>query len=359
MKPNLQTTTVWEDPDLDAHIDNEHRRLLIMATERGTTDGLSGRPGESDDLDVFIGFLRAGYSAAIAEIQRKLAPALQKTLGAGEVKEQSDRDAQDQKKIAKLRSQVEREPTPDPEQTTYYGPVIRCAIGILALLFIVVGDWKFLAASLENLGGSNLSSSLVALAISISLAVGVHALIVLIPRISKVIWRRLSWTGSLLFFIAIFWTLAYLRLHLGMYDTGNPGFFMVAFVFFNFLFLLAAWFIGTKFLVPGIYKLMEVRRHRQQHLKIQGLHSDIAAIDNEIALRGRQLRSSLTDKIKMHEHARSLEKTVNSYYRTAIGEYFRNNIENRTDSTPKCFSSPVPELDRIEYEVLSNADHHE
>lgn len=355
------TTTVqtqgpdtWDDHDFSSKVDQEHQRLLTGARRNGITDGLNEKPSVTDSLGIFTSFVTDGYNSLVAELQKRTSPAMLKILGAEEIKAREESDVQDKKEMAEIRATI-NEPKPQSESSLLWKPLLQLICGLIGLILIVAGDWRYLASSLEAIsGGGNLSASFIALAISISVAVTVHAMILLTPRIKRLLWRRFTRFGSLVFFLVLFYSLAYIRVYHFGYEGDNTTLFITSFVVFNFLMVFALWFVATKFIVPGFSALGEAWKHKKKIQKIDRLQTEINALDARIKLREKELRASLTDKIKIREYAKNMERKIQAYYRITWSEYLRSNMENRKGPTPMCFNSQPPELQRIEYNFVQD-----
>ncbi len=329
---------------LKEHINEEHKKYILEAQSLGRTHALSNLPPlNGGRLVAFMGILRTRYNSLLSYCNQALQPHHQLRLGAN----QKEANESDQQKASRELEEKQFDHSASRKQIidSFSSPVlVRFMIGILLIVIITIGDFSYIAKSLQTQGNSRLISIFIALAISTGVTVIGHIALYKISRTTSLVWK---WVIFLITFIsveAIFYGLSLMRsayLHVMSGNAISPLVFMGMNTLFFASVLLVAWYI----ILPTIPELKQAYQNLWKLQRSKKLAKDIKHIKDSSESKNNATKVFLEERLEIIVEAKALEAFITSMYEEAIEEYKKSNLARRSPGQfPDCFGDSTPTL---------------
>ncbi|MCC7452652.1 MAG: hypothetical protein IT222_00690 [Crocinitomix sp.] len=217
-------------------------------------------------------------------------------------------------------------------------------VRIICILF-VTADFFFSASSLQKIGFAFWAAHIVALAIGIGIYISAEMTPILISKINNKKGRVLVFIGILLFFIAIFYGLAYLRTS-GKVSNDGDTMRRISFVFLNlFLLLISIVFIWFSRVTQAEQEQLD--RYLLCVTKKEMARVAKANLEDKREQLHKEKQDALTAYNALVTYGSDMERRVIDAYHSAFAEYCSANVYHRYLSlekgTPPFFNNP-PEL---------------
>lgn len=217
-------------------------------------------------------------------------------------------------------------------------------VRIICVLF-VSADFFFSAKSLQKIGFNFLAAYVVALAIGIGIYIAAEMTPILISKINNKKGKVLVFIGILIFFIAIFYGLAYLRTTGKVEDDTIRR---ISFVLLN-LFLLLTSIVFIWFSRITKLEQEQLDRYLLCVAKKDGARILKSNLEDKLDKLLQEKQDALTAYNALLTYGSDMERRVVDAYHSAFAEYCAANVYHRNDlslekGTPPFFNNPPEPL---------------
>lgn len=333
-------------PELEKRMLEKDTELKAKAIKEAKFFGMQNRPGLTDKIDPYIGFIRSGYEDLRAQILQMIQPDMHeaKMRTNGIALEQKQADVQ--KDIARL----EHENTVALHDLDGKVPAKqrgKNTMGWAVLAIIYMGELVFNAWSFEFMGDSLLFSLFIALGVTLGMSLFAHGIMRLIANVAtegnKAYLKAAALAAPALLLIGVLSSWRSQMIGASGEVSVHPVVFAAVNVFLFIGSMLASHFFfpkkeeaATDRELRGKHDAIEEREARIKELKAQKESLDHEA--REQALHHQQI-------ISLSTHA---NERISTLYHETVEAFKTTLLAHRDDRlTPDCFTDEIPTLKSI------------
>lgn len=331
------------DPELENVLTQRDNEIKEKAIKNARHFALKNLPsGEDDSVEPYTSDVKGGYEKLAADAHKHLQAGSQQYEGRLDLESAKEKDAVLGKEIEDIESKIHNKKFElgdyDPK------PVYRSLIFVLILTgLIFLGDTAFNALAFQTIGENLLMALIISLVISLCIFLYSHFIPFWIKSETSLFRKRLILIGALLFAIALFIGMAFLRVtYLAKHNvTVNP----VIFVVIN-LFLLIVSGLVSYFMLPTHTEVKTAWTKSKILRIIKKLKEQLEIKKQEKKSLAEWIQQILKYRLRLIQYSNDVVATIHKMYKNRLGDFMSTNLVFRTDKiVPPCYSKPLPKLD--------------
>ncbi len=336
-------------------IETEHAKGLAIAKNDGSQHKINGLPLIPEiTIDYLTGSIKVHYNNTLAKINTILDGKSQKTLGATEKASTNDEN----KKLTEQQLNEKQEYeflNLNVSKKQVRQVLITFITGLLITLLMIMGEWLFLARSLQMVAGNFFSAMILGLAVTIGIVViGYFGNKWIVTKVKNQLGRRIARTFLILIVASVFIYLGHLRSQF-FQQSDKVDISPIVFFGLNTFLFIAIFFITELWILPQWELAKDAWSNHKAYKEVIAKKKKIELLEKQIQNNSQVLKQSLSeryDKIVAH---RNYENEVKLQFREAISVYKKLAIcfNPEDGSIPICLKDEPSGLDSYTSDLLN------